>query len=126
MGLRKWAIAVLTVLVILNFITPCVAWTAGKRLVTIGDMFWGGEFAKWKTTATLFHTENEAATDTEALAIAFPNAIENNLGNPSVAAFTVGDPPLRRRSRIRRPQAILASSRPPGALRRWMTPEVTR
>lgn len=85
MGLRKWAIAVLIVLLILNFITPCGAWTAGKRLVIIGDMFWGGEFAKWKTTATLFHTENLAATDTEALAIGFPSLDQGLSFAPTIA-----------------------------------------
>ena len=45
MGLRKWAITVLVVLVILSLIAPGVAWSAGKRLVTIGDMFIGGESA---------------------------------------------------------------------------------
>jgi hypothetical protein len=85
MGLRKWAIAILTVLVILSFIMPCGAWTAGERLVTIGDMFWGGEFAKWKTTASLFHTENLAATDTEALAIGFPSLDEGISFAPTIA-----------------------------------------
>jgi hypothetical protein len=95
MGLRKWAITVLVILVILSFVAPCGAWSAGKRLVTIGDMFWGGEFAKWKTTATLFHNQNQAATDTEALAIAFPNAgVTDILGNPSVATATLGGPTI--------------------------------
>jgi hypothetical protein len=90
MGLRKWAITVLAVLVILNIITPCVAWTAGKRLVTIGDMFIGGEFAKWKTTATLFHSQNEAATDTEALAIAFPALDGGTSLAPTIAQTSAG------------------------------------
>jgi hypothetical protein len=90
MGLRKWAIRVLVVLLILNLVMPCVAWTAGKRLVTIGDMFWGGEFAKWKTTATLFHSENQAATDTEALAIAFPSQDAGVTVAPAIAQ-TVAD-----------------------------------
>jgi hypothetical protein len=47
-------------------------------------MFWGGEFAKWKTTATLFHTENLAATDTEALAIGFPD-LDQGLFSPTIA-----------------------------------------
>lgn len=95
MGLRKWAIPVLVILVILNIALPCEAWTAGKRLVTIGDMFWGGEFAKWKTTATLFHRQDQAATDTEALAIAFPDTgVTDNLGNPAISSLTIGGPTI--------------------------------
>lgn len=90
MGLRKWAITVLVVLVILSFITPVVAWTAGKRLVTIGDMFIGGEFAKWTTSGTLFHSQNAAATDTEALAIAFPALDGGTSIAPSIAQTSAG------------------------------------
>jgi hypothetical protein len=58
-------------------------------------MFWGGEFAKWKTTATLFHRQDQAATDTEALAIAFPDTgVTDNLGNPAISGLTIGGPTI--------------------------------
>jgi hypothetical protein len=53
-------------------------------------MFWGGEFAKWKTGATLFHSQNQAATDTEALAIAFPALDGGTSVAPAIAQTTAG------------------------------------
>jgi len=85
MGLKKWAISILVVLVILSLITPCVAWSGSKRLVTLGDIVFGGEFVKWKTTANLFHSQNMAATDTEALAIAFPSQDQGMSVAPAIA-----------------------------------------
>jgi hypothetical protein len=53
-------------------------------------MFIGGEFAKWSTSATLFHSQNAAATDTEALAIAFPALDGGTSIAPSIAQTSAG------------------------------------
>jgi phosphohistidine swiveling domain-containing protein len=46
-------------------------------------------------TTTAFNRDTAAATDTEALAIAFPNAgITDLLGNPAIAGLTLGLPTI--------------------------------
>ena len=72
MGLRKWAIAALLVLVTLGLAAPATAWIGQKVGVHIDDVYFGWETVIQKPSATLFHTQNLATTDTEALAIAFP------------------------------------------------------
>jgi hypothetical protein len=84
MGLRKWAIASLAVLFVLSAMTPAMAWLGSKRVVEIGDMVFGTEFVIQKPSATLFHSENLAATDTEALAIAFPVDASGNTVSPAI------------------------------------------
>lgn len=85
MGLRKWAIAALVALAVLGVMTPATAWIGGERLITIGDVVFGTEFLIQKPSATLFHTENLASTDTEALAIAFPVDASGLTVSPSIA-----------------------------------------
>lgn len=84
MGLRKWAIAALAVLIVLSAMTPAMAWLGSKRVVELGDMVFGVEYVIQKPSATLFHTENLAATDTEALAIAFPVDASGNTVSPAI------------------------------------------
>jgi hypothetical protein len=84
MGLRKWAIAALAVLIVLSAMTPATAWLGSKRVVELGDMVFGVEYVIQKPSATLFHTENLAATDTEALAIAFPVDPAGNTVSPAI------------------------------------------
>jgi len=90
MGLRKWAIAALVVLVMPWAMTPATAWMGSERVVNIGDMVFGTEFVIQKPSATLFHTENLATTDTEALAIAFPVDASGQTVSPAIAQ-TVAD-----------------------------------
>jgi hypothetical protein len=90
MGLRKWAIAALVALVMLSMMMPATAWVGSERLVTIGDVVFGTEFVIQKPSATLFHSQNLAATDTEALAIAFPVDESGQTVAPAIAQ-TVAD-----------------------------------
>jgi hypothetical protein len=85
MGLRKQAIAALLVLVMLGVMMPATAWIGGERLINIGDMVFGTEFVIQKPIATLFHSENLASADTEALAIAFPVDASGLTVSPSIA-----------------------------------------
>jgi hypothetical protein len=84
-GLRRWAIAALVALAMLSVMTPATAWIGGERLITIGDMVFGTEFVIQKPSATLFHAENLASADMEALAIAFPVDASGQTVSPSIA-----------------------------------------
>lgn len=83
MGLRKWAIVALLVLILLCIGVPAGAWKASKLGAAVGDIYFGWEWVIQRPSATLFHSQNLAATDTEALAISFPSA-ENSLA-PAIA-----------------------------------------
>jgi hypothetical protein len=85
MGLRKWAIVAVVALAIICAMTPATAWMGSERLVTIGDLTFGTEFVIQKPSATLFHTENIATADTEALAIAFPVDGSGQAVSPAIA-----------------------------------------
>lgn len=85
MGLRKWAIAALIVLMALGAMTPAMAWKAQELRADIGDIQFGWEWVLQKPSATLFHTENLASTDTEALAIAFPSQGSGGTLAPTIA-----------------------------------------
>lgn len=85
MGLRKWAIAALVALAMLGVMTPATAWIGSERVVVLGDMVFGTEFVIQRPSATLFHTENLASADTEALAIAFPVDESGQSVSPSIA-----------------------------------------
>ncbi|MGA9139993.1 MAG: hypothetical protein WBZ29_07210 [Methanocella sp.] len=62
----------LIVLIALGIMTPALAWKASKIGVSVGDFFFGDEALLQKPSATLFHSQTEAATDTEAFALNFP------------------------------------------------------
>jgi hypothetical protein len=90
MGLRKWAIAALVVLVMLVAATPAAAWKASEIRADIGDMRFGLEWVLQRPSATLFHTENLATTDNEALAIAFPVDASGQTVAPAIAQTAAG------------------------------------
>jgi hypothetical protein len=87
MGLRKWLIVALIVLIALGIMTPALAWKASKIGVSVGDFFFGNEATLQKPSATLFHSQTEAATDAEALAINFPATGADLISEPSITAL---------------------------------------
>jgi hypothetical protein len=90
MGLRKWAIVALVVLLSISMIMPVSAWKASEFRADIGDVHFGWEWVLQKPSATIFHTENLATTDTEALAVAFPVDASGQTVSPAIAQ-TVSD-----------------------------------
>ena len=86
MWLRKWAIVALLVLILLCIGIPAGAWKASKLGAAVGDIYFGWEWVIQRPSATLFHSQNLAATDTEALAISFPSA--GNSFAPAIAQTT--------------------------------------
>ncbi|HUL62274.1 MAG TPA: hypothetical protein VLT35_04360 [Methanocella sp.] len=97
MGLKKWAIAILLVLMLLSQATPALGWAASKMGGVIGDIAIGDEFVVQRPSATLFHTQTAAATDTEAFALAFPTA-ESDVIGPGTTAFNLGLPTIAQTS----------------------------
>jgi hypothetical protein len=90
MGLRKWAIVALVVLLVPVMMIPVSAWKASEFRADIGDIQFGWEWILQKPSATVFHTENLATTDDEALAIAFPVDASGQTVSPSIGQ-TVAD-----------------------------------
>lgn len=86
MWLRKWAIVALLLLILLCIGIPAGAWKASKLGAAVGDIYFGWEWVIQRPSATLFHSQNLAATDTEALAISFPSA--GNSFAPAIAQTT--------------------------------------
>jgi hypothetical protein len=70
---------------IASVMAPATAWLGSERIVNIGDVVFGVEYVIQKPSATLFHTENLATTDNEALAIAFPVDGSGQVVAPSIA-----------------------------------------
>ncbi len=103
MGLRKWLMVALIVLIALGIMAPTLAWKASKIGISVGDFFFGDEALLQKPSATLFHTQTEAATDTEAFALNFPatgadlvadggiTALGPSIAQTSAATLTAAD-----------------------------------
>ncbi|OPY29413.1 MAG: hypothetical protein A4E28_00908 [Methanocella sp. PtaU1.Bin125] len=90
MGLRKWLIVALIVLIALGVTVPALAWKVSKIGISVGDIFYGNEASLQKPSATLFHSQNLAATDTEALAINFPTTGDGSVVAPTIAQTVAG------------------------------------
>jgi hypothetical protein len=85
MAFKKLSIAALLIALALTAATPALAWRASKLGVTMGDITFGNEIVIQKPSATVFHEQNMAATDAEALAISFPVQATGLTGAPAIA-----------------------------------------
>ncbi len=88
MAIGRLSIAVLLIMLIVIAATPGLAWIGSKLGVTMGDIRFGDEIIIQKPSATLFHSQNTAASDTEALAISFPGTATSPAGAPAIAQTT--------------------------------------